>query len=291
MRSYSRCFAAGAMLMAVAVIVLCLSPEFTAVSAARGQARAPSSFNSGQVRAPEDPAAVAHGKMLYGINCQACHGSDLRGGDMGGPNLLRSRVALTDQHGELIIPIIQGSRKAQGMPNIGLNNEDAGAVAAYVRSVIGTIGSQGTPPGEKKALNILVGDASRGQVYFAAHCASCHSATGDLKGIASAYPEPTELQALWLRGGAGNAQQRTTARKATVDVTTAPGKKVSGELIHIDDFLVTLKQGDETERTFLRKGAVPLVVVHDPMQAHRDMLPRYTDHDIHDLTAYLVTLK
>lgn len=292
MRSYSRYFAAGAMLMAVAVIMLCLSPEFTAVSAARGQARAPSSFNSGQVRAPEDPAAVAHGKTLYGINCQACHGSDLRGGDMGGPNLLRSQVALTDQHGELIIPIIQGSRVAQGMPNIGLNNEDAGAVAAYVRSVIGTIGSQGTPPGQKKALNILVGDASRGQAYFAAHCASCHSPTGDLKGIATAYPDPMELQALWLRGGARNAQQRTTtARKATVDVTTTPGKKVSGELIHIDDFLVTLKQSDETERTFLRKGAVPLVVVHDPMQAHRDMLPRYTDHDIHDLTAYLVTLK
>ena len=66
---------------------------------------------------------------------------------------------------------------------------------------------------------------------------------------------------------------------------------MSGELIHIDDFLVTLKRSDDTERTFLRKGAVPLVVVHDPMQAHRDMLPRYTDHDIHDVTAYLVTLK
>lgn len=288
MRSYFRYFAAGTMSMAAVFTLFCWSPGFTAVS---GQSQAPSSFNSGQARAPEDPAAVAHGKMLYGINCQMCHGSDLRGGDMGGPNLLRSQVALTDQHGELIVPIIQGSRVAQGMPNIGLNKEDAGAVAAYVRSVIGTIGSQGTPPGQKKALNILVGDASRGQAYFAAHCASCHSATGDLKGIASAYPEPMELQARWITGGAGNARRGTTSRKATVDVTTAPGNKVSGELIHIDDFLVTLKRSDDTERTFLRKGAVPLVVVHDPMQAHRDMLPRYTDHDIHDLTAYLVTLK
>jgi cytochrome c oxidase cbb3-type subunit 3 len=289
MRRGSRYFAACTASLVAVLTVLCWSPLTTA-SAAGGQTQTTSSFNSGKVRPPEDPAVVAHGKALYGINCQACHGSDLRGGDMGGPNLLRSQVALTDQHGELIIPIIQGSRVAQGMPNLGLNNEDAGAVAAYIRSVIGMIGSQGTPPGQKKALDIVVGDASRGQAYFAAHCASCHSATGDLKGIASTYPEPTQLQARWITGGAGSAQQ-TDASKSTVDVTTAPGHKVSGGLIHIDDFMVTLKLSDGTQRSFVRKGAVPVVVVHDPMQAHRDMLPHYTDQDIHDLTAYLVTLK
>jgi len=289
MRSYSHYLAAGTASLVAVLTVLCLSP-LTEASAAGGQSQTTSSFNSGKVRPPEDPTAVAHGKTLYGINCQACHGSDLRGGDMGGPNLLRSQVALTDQNGELITPIIQGSRMAQGMPNLGLSNEDAGAVAAYIRSVIGMIGSQGTPPGQKKALDIVVGDASRGQAYFAAHCASCHSATGDLKSIASTYPEPTQLQARWLSGGAGSAQQ-TGASKAIVDVTTAPGNKVSGELVHIDDFMVTLKLSDGSERTFMRKGAAPVVTVHDPMQAHRDMLPRYTDQDIHDMTAYLVTLK
>jgi cytochrome c oxidase cbb3-type subunit 3 len=233
---------------------------------------------------------VAHGKALYGINCQACHGSDLRGGDMGGPNLLRSQVALTDKKGELIIPIIQGARMAQGMPNLGLNNEDAGAVAAYVRSVIGTIGSQGTPPGQKKALNVVVGDASRGQAYFEAHCSSCHSATEDLKGLATTYPDAAQLQVRWLTGGGGSTQPRP-ASKATVDVTVAPGNKVSGELVHIDDFLVTLKQSDGSERSFIRKGAIPAVVVRDPMNAHREMLSHYTDGDIHDVTAYLVTLK
>jgi cytochrome c oxidase cbb3-type subunit III len=290
MRSYFRHFAAGAAALAAMLTVLCRTPGLTAASAAGAQSQAPSSFNSGQSRTPEDPAAVAHGKTLYGVHCQACHGSDLRGGDMGGPNLLRSQVALSDQHGELILPIIQGSRMAQGMPNLGLNNEDAGAVAAYVRSVIGTIGKQGAPPGQEKVLNILVGDAGRGQAYFAAHCANCHSTTGDLKGIAGTYTEPSQLQARWITGGAGNAQQ-PSASKATVDVMTAPGHKVSGALVHVDDFMVTLKLSDSTERTFLRNGGVPVVVVHDPMQAHRDMLPRYTDHDIHDLTAYLVTLK
>jgi cytochrome c oxidase cbb3-type subunit 3 len=288
MRSSSRFVAVGAISVAM-IIVLCTFVNLTTASAAGGQAQTRSAFNAGPVRPPEDPAVVIHGKALYGINCQACHGQDLRGGDMGGPNLLRSQVALSDQHGELIIPIIQGARMAQGMPNLGLNNEDAGAVAAYIRSVIGTIGRQGAPPGGKeKPLNIVVGDADRGQKYFATHCARCHAVTGDLKGIATTYPEPSQLQARWI-AGAGNSHQ--ASNKATVDVTVAPGQKVSGDLVQIDDFLVTVKLTDGTERSFSRNGATPLVVVHDPMQAHRDMLPRYTDHDIHDLTAYLVTLK
>lgn len=288
MRSSSRFVAVGAVSVAT-IIAFCSLVNLTTASAAGGQAQTRSAFNAGPVRPPENPAAVIHGKALYGINCQACHGQDLRGGDMGGPNLLRSQVALSDQHGELIIPIIQGARMAQGMPNIGLDNEDAGAVAAYLRSVIATIGRQGAPPGGKeKTLNIVVGDAGRGQKYFAANCASCHAVTGDLKGIATTYSEPSQLQARWVAGG-GNSLQ--ASNKPTVDVTAAPGQKVSGELVHIDDFVVTVKLSDGTQRSFSRNGTTPLVVVHDPMQAHRDMLPRYTDHDIHDLTAYLVTLK
>jgi len=273
----------------MAVLVLSTSYAGLTSVAAAGQSQTRSAFNQGQARPVEDPAAVVHGKALYGINCQACHGQDLRGGDMGGPNLLRSQAALTDQHGEKIIPIIQGARMAQGMPNIGLNNEDAGAVAAYIRSVIGTISGQGAPPGErqKKPLDILVGDAARGQAYFAAHCASCHSPTGDLKGIGSKYAEPSQLQGNWLRGGSGQHM----APPSTVDVTVSPQDKLSGELVHVDDFLVTLKLSDGTERSFARTGDVPAVVVHDPLEQHREMLPRYTDRDIHDVTAYLVTIK
>jgi len=286
-----RILAAGTASLTMALVVVCWSLPAAHVAAA-GQA-APhviGSFNSGQARAAEDPATVAQGKTLYGISCQACHGADLRGGDMGGPNLLRSQAALSDQHGEMIIPIIQGARQAQGMPNIGLNNEDAVAVAVYLRSVIGTIGGQGTPPGKQKPLNIVVGDASRGSTYFAAHCSTCHSTTEDMKGIASRFPEPKTLQARWLAGGRATALDES-ATKATADVTTAPGQTVSGTLIHIDDFLVTLRMSDGTERSYRRDGAIPRVAVHDPLQKHRDMLPTYTDENVHDVTAYLVTLK
>ncbi len=109
-------------------------------------------FVPGQKRPPGDPVQIARGKTLFDINCRGCHGADLRGGDLGGPNLLRSQVALSDQNGELIVPIIHGSRQNMGMPAIELNDADANAVAAYVRSVIETIQGQGAlrPPGENR---------------------------------------------------------------------------------------------------------------------------------------------
>jgi len=291
MRIRFRILAISTASLTAALIVLGWSLPVASVAAA-GQvtSHGVGSFNAGQPRAAEDPATVAHGKTLYGINCQACHGADLRGGDMGGPNLLRSQAALTDQHGERIIPIIQGARQAQGMPNIGLNDEDAGAVAAYVRSVIGTTGRQGAPPGEEKPLNIVVGDPSRGNTYFVTHCSTCHSVTDDLKGIASRFPEPKTLQARWLTGGRLAAVDGP-ATKAAAEVTLAPGRTVSGTLVHLDEFLVTLRMSDGVERSYRRNGEIPRVVVHDPLQKHRDMLPIYTDENIHDVTAYLVTLK
>src|SRR5262249_37386286 len=86
-------------------------------------------FVPGQKRSPEDPAVVARGKTIFEINCRSCHGPDLRGGDMGGPNLLRSPVALSDQHGEMIVPVIQGSRQKNGMPAINVSLADAQATA------------------------------------------------------------------------------------------------------------------------------------------------------------------
>jgi len=247
-------------------------------------------------RAPADPAQVAHGKAVYGINCTACHGADLRGGDLGGPNLLRSQVALSDRTGELILPVIEGGRQEGGMPAIPISREDALAVAAYVRSVVETIGSQGRPPSIGRAAgSILVGDARAGQAYFEAKCATCHSPSGDLKGIASRMPDAKTLQTWWVAGGARRyraaAQNGTSRRTVTVTVTQPSGERVEGDLVRVDDFLVTLRLADGTTRTIRRDGDRPKVEIHDPMQTHRDLLSVYTDKDIHDVTAYLATLQ
>ncbi len=137
-----------------------------------------------QQRPPGDPAAIERGKQLYGIACRSCHGADLRGGDMGGPNLLRSDVMLNDRAGETLRPVVRGSRAATGMPPVDLPDADITAVAAYIHSVLATAQGQGAPPkGEPVTLNVLVGDAAAGQAYFAAKCSACHSPTGDLRGI------------------------------------------------------------------------------------------------------------
>lgn len=259
-------------------------------------ARRVGGFVPGQKRPPGDPVQIARGKTLYGIACTGCHGADLRGGDMGGPNLLRSQVALSDIDGDLIVPIIEGSRQNAGMPAIPMNASDAKAVSAYVRSVVETIGVQGMPPATTMpAPSVLVGDAREGQATFAAKCANCHSATGDLKGIATRISDPKMLQNTWVMGGArgrrGAPADLSPARTVTVTVTDPSGERVDGRLVRIDDFFVTVGLADGTTRTFRRAGDAPKIDIHDPMKSHRDLLSVYTDKEMHDLTAYLVTLK
>ncbi len=258
----------------------------------------PGGFVPGQHREPGDPVKIARGKALYGIHCAICHGADLRGGDMGGPNLLRSQVALSDQNGELILPIIQGSRKDSGMAAIPMSPEDGLIVAVYVRSVLETIGVQGTPPPKGGPdPNVLVGNAKEGQAYFAAKCSTCHSLTGDLRGIATRIPDAKNLQTSWVRGEAPNRHDTLVSadapnpRAPTVTIALASGERVEGRLLHIDDFLVTTKLPDGAVRSFQRKGDEPKIDIHDPMKVHRDLLTQYTDRAIHDVTAFLATVK
>src|SRR5262245_33193724 len=160
-----------------------------------------------QQRKLADAAVIERGNTLYGINCRLCHGPDLRGGDMGGVNLLRSPLVLNDQNGELIYPVVKDGRNNPGMspmPPLKLSEEDVKAISGYIHSVAARMAGQGgPPPGARVELDILVGDAAAGQRYFSANCASCHSATGDLQGLATRYSSPMLLQNAWVGGGGG----------------------------------------------------------------------------------------
>ncbi|HKD06691.1 MAG TPA: c-type cytochrome [Bryobacteraceae bacterium] len=232
-----------------------------------------------------DPAAIERGKALYGVQCNFCHGSDARGGE-GGPNLLRSDLVLNDKDGELIAQVVQNGRGE--MPKINLTAPQIADVAAYIHSfrVAGYDASRNVPP------SILVGNATEGEAYFKSTCASCHSVTGDLKGIGSRFADPKQLQNYFLLPGGGRGGRGPSNLKpVTVTVTPASGKKIEGRLLRIDDFIVTLVDSEGAQRTIRRDGDVPKVEVHDPMEAHRQLLPKYTDKDIHNLTSYLVTVK
>jgi cytochrome c oxidase cbb3-type subunit 3 len=254
-----------------------------------------------QQRPPGDPALIARGRALFGVNCTACHGADLRGGDQGGPNLLRSLVILDDQNGEDIIPIVRDGRRGSigTMPPFPLPEADLRAIVEYIHSVMGQAGRQGRPPERETPyeLNVLVGDANAGRVYFERACGKCHSPTGDLQGIATRVPDARNLQNLWIgagatgRGGGGRGRGESEGSRVTVTVTPQGGTPVTGRLVRIDDFTVTLMDADGMRRTFSREGAIPKVEVNDPLEPHRRLVLELADRDMHNVTAYLATLK
>jgi len=247
-----------------------------------------------QQRKLADPEVIARGRTLFGINCAACHGADARGGDQGGPNLLRSALVLNDEHGELIQPIVQNGQAGK-MPPFTIPPADVTAMAEYLHSLAAQGRGRSNVP-----LDILVGNAAAGEAAFGARCSSCHAATSAaVKGIATRIPDPLTLQNFWISGGGGGGRGGGRGGPAppantpptTVTVTLANGQKVEGRLARVDDFIVSLVTSDGSTRTFTRNGDRPKVEVHNPLDAHHQLLPTYTDDEIHNITAYLVTLK
>lgn len=262
---------------------------------ARGAGRSPDKFNQ-FIRPLASQDVILRGKELYDAHCVSCHAADMRGVAGKGNNLLRSPVAMDDQHGELI-----NARLAKHDPPVTLVQADGVAVAEYLHSVLATMGAQGSPPGRNPVglhLNLLVGDAQAGKAYFDAHCASCHSITGDLKGIGAKYEgDPAGLQNTWVSGSAGFGRGGRGGRGGggrKVTVTMQNGQKIEGTLVREDDFLVVLTLPDGTRRSIAINNGVPKVEVEDPQAAHKKMVLELDDpHDknMHDVTAYLATLK
>lgn len=244
------------------------------------------------VRPAADPAMAQHGKQLFAVKCGFCHGSDARGGESG-PNLIRSQLVLDDQHGELIAPVIHNGRLALGMPKFNMADGDISDIVAFLHNEPRK--DRGAAP--SAPINIVVGDAKAGKAYFngPGKCSTCHSVTGDLAGIGSGY-EPKTLQNLVVSGGGGRGYGRGSAAASrvapiTVTVTLGSGQKYEGKLDHLDAFNVALTGSDDVYRSFSINGLTPKVEVHNPLQPHLDMLPNFKDVDIHNLTAYLVTVK
>jgi cytochrome c oxidase cbb3-type subunit 3 len=248
-------------------------------------------------RATAAPEVLERGRAQYAGLCSACHGADARGGQLGGPNLLRSQLVLDDKDAELIIPVVQNGRPGPPpMPPLPVAVDDIKAIAAYIHSLqaLGT-NQGGPPPGAEAQLNLLVGDAKAGEAFFARNCASCHSPTGDLQGIATRVPKTMALQNLWVSGGRaterGSGGRRAAPKPMTATVTLASGEKVSGPLVKLDDFLVVIALEDGTTRSIRRAGNTPRIEVQDPLAQHKALLAQLSNANMHDVTAYLSTLK
>jgi cytochrome c oxidase cbb3-type subunit III len=174
------------------------------------------------------------------------------------------------------------------MPKFQLTPDQVGDVAAFLHSF--SVGSRSIPT----EVNILVGDPKKGEAYVTAKCRSCHTVDA-LRSFALKLDDPKWLQQMWLMPGSGAGRGGGTvplpAPPVRATVTLPSGEKVEGTVQRIDDFVVSLALDDGTRRTFRTWGTNIRVDLHDPLKPHKALLPVYSDADIHNVTAYLSSLR
>ena len=240
-----------------------------------------------------DQASVDRGKDVVVNQCGFCHGANARGGSSC-PDLTRSELVQSDEGGKELAAFLRAGRPDKGMPAFELSAQQSKDVAEFLHASIFLNGNRRL----YKILDILVGDPKAGAAYFngAGKCGTCHSATGDLAGVGRKY-EPVALQQKFLqpRGGRGEGPPKPAymdKNALRVSVTLPNRQVVRGALVRLTDFDVTIYDPDtKAIRSLSRNGDIPKVDVVDPLQAHLDLWSKWTDDEIHNMTAYLASLK
>jgi len=233
-----------------------------------------------------DPEAADRGKKTYIAECITCHGASARGGP-NGADLVRSLVVLHDRYGSQLGPFLKKGHPTQSMPSASLTKAQVEDLSHFIHQrVDDTLRTSPT----FHAQNILTGDPKAGADYFngAGKCNGCHSPTGDLKGYGAKYDAiDVQQRFLFPRPGVGRG---SNIKRVMVTVTPASGTAMTGVLDRIDDFTVSLRTPAGEYHSWSRTPGLK-VKIDDPYLAHEQLLDRYTDKNMHDITAYLETLK
>ena len=249
-------------------------------------ARARPQSTAGAARALPQHAAfsaddIKRGSGLFLQNCAFCHGKDAGGGESG-PDLTRSNLVTNDKDGEAIGALIHSGRLEKGMPRFDLNAADTKALVAFIHSQQDLSMSQTGARKGVEVADLQTGNVAAGQAFFTGSggCSKCHSPEGDLKGIATKFSGlRLEQQMLMPRD----------AKPAKVTLTTASGKTLSGPLLYQDEFTIALTDEAGMYHSFLTNSV--RFKVENPVNAHVELLGKYTDDDIHNLMAFIQTLK
>lgn len=220
------------------------------------------------------------GGALFRQNCAFCHGRDAGGGETG-PDLTRSKLVFHDVAGDKIGAVIREGRPDKGMPPFTFSAAEVDELVAFIHEQrANALLHNGSRRGVEAA-DLQTGNATAGKEYFngAGGCASCHSPTGDLAGIASRY-EGLELEERMLY---------PRHAKSTVTVTLPSGKTLAGTLAYQDEFTVGMRDANGTYHSWPVRSI--RCSVSSPAEAHVALFPKYTDADIHNLMAYIQTLR
>ena len=226
------------------------------------------------------PALVESGRSLFRQECSFCHGREAGGGE-GGPDLTRSKLVTEDVDGDKIGPVARNGRPDKGMPSFQLSEQQIASLVAFIHTQQDTAL---TRKGGRKGVDVSdlqSGNAEAGKRYFegTGGCGACHSPTGDLAGIASRHKGlELEQQMLFPKHA-----------KPKVAITLASGQTITGTLEYLDEFTIGLIDPTGSYRSW-RTGDVQYKV-DAAVNAHAELLSKYTDANIHDLMAYLQTLR
>jgi cytochrome c oxidase cbb3-type subunit 3 len=236
--------------------------------------------------AAPDPAAVERGQKLFAPTCGFCHAPD--GTGKSGPDLVADALVIRDNGGDLIGRVIHEGRPGKGMPAF------ADMTAGQISDISAFLHSQIRGAANRFAYSfqeVVTGNPQAGETYFngGGKCNTCHSVTGDLAGIASKY-QPPDLQArLVYPGPSYPGMGGPPPRPKTVTVTMSSGEKVSGTLVSQNPFTIGVRDQSGSVRTLAIDGAK--IEIHDPLEYHKELIDTITDTEMHDLLAYLETLK
>jgi cytochrome c oxidase cbb3-type subunit 3 len=231
-----------------------------------------------------DAAQVQAGQTRFTAQCGFCHGRDAAGGETG-PDLTRSALLAEDTRGDKLGPFLRQGRADKGMPVFNLPAADLNAIVAFLHDQKTRFEAEGGGRRSVDPEDLATGDAASGRRYFegAGGCARCHSATGDLAGLATRYQGLALLQRMLYPSG------RPAPKRPTITFTLASGETLVAPLAGSDEFTVTILDPQGARQTYPRSAVT--FKIDDPLSAHFDQLGKYTDHDMHDVLAFLATLR
>lgn len=227
---------------------------------------------------------VKAGEARFVAQCGFCHGRDATGGESG-PDLTLSQLVADDVHGDKIGPLVREGRLDAGMPPFHIKDQEMQAIVAFIHTQAGKFAALGGGRRTVDPSDLATGNAEDGRAYFngAGGCAECHSATGDLAGIAVRYKGLALLQRMLYPGG------RPAPAPPRATFTLQSGQTIVAPVAAEDEWSVTILDPLGKRQTY-SKDAVN-VKVDDPLLAHFAQLGKYTDADMHNVYAYLATLQ
>jgi cytochrome c oxidase cbb3-type subunit III len=270
----------------ISVAFLSVWSAIVGAQARGGQAQSPASQRPPQTVTPQtySPEQVRAGQARFASECGFCHGRDAAGGETG-PDLTRSTLVAEDVRGDKIGPIVRAGRPGKGMPAFKENDSDLAAIVAFIHDQKTTMETLGGGRRSVDVADLQTGNAEAGQKYFsgAGNCSTCHSATGDLAGIGNRLQGLALLQRMLYPTG------RPAPAPAKVTVTLPSGATINGRLVSQDEFSIVITDSDGARRSWPANEVK--FTIDDPLSAHFNQLGKYTDADMHNVFAYLQTLR